>query len=757
MEADHREVRFVSRLTAVCLVAAVVSLAPAAPAAAARTTLPGIDVSNWQGTIDWSKVAGAGIRFAVIKATEGRHYDDPYYATNLAGATANGIAAGAYHFARPDATTGDPGAEADHFVSVANPRPGNVVPVLDLERTGGMSVANLQDWTKRWLARVTARTHVRPMIYSSPYFWTNAMGDTTWFADHGYDLYWIANWGVTTPATPANDWGGHGWTVWQWTNCSHVKGIAGCVDGDRFKGTDLRRIQIPRLDVTATDGGDVTSDVGGIACPGKCTTVTDPATTITLSADPAPGAALLSWGGACAGAGSSATCRVTALGRKHASASFGYRLSVSRSGPGTGVVTSQPAGISCGTTCTDLVPVGASVTLTAAPDAASEFSGWTGACTGDTPTCTVTMNKARSVEATFADLAPPTAVVTTPSTLTAPVRVAFSEPVHRVGARTATLRFAGGTAVPARLRCVDGTGRAVDCVTGDVRTATLAPDSPLVLGQRYVVVLDPKTATSPIVDRAGNPLATTSAPFRAATTIGQTGPGTDSRWGSVVDARALGGSYLAEHRSGAAVAFAFTGKRITWYTAEGPSMGRARVLIDGRVVATVDGYAPAFHAAVPHTFRDLRAGAHTVRIVALGTHDRAASGNRVVVDGFASATGTLRNPSPPARWGTTTDPRASAGSFAVSDVAGASVSLVFRGTGLVLSTVTGPGMGRAAVFLDGVQVRTFDLSSTTITVGATRTLTGLTDAVHRVRIVVLGRPGNNGSGTGVAIDGWAAQ
>jgi hypothetical protein len=295
----------------------------------------------------------------------------------------------------------------------------------------------------------------------------------------------------------------------------------------------------------------------------------------------------------------------------------------------------------------------------------------------------------------------------------------------------------------------------VACATGDVVRATLTPASPLLLGQRYVAVVDPATATSPIVDRAGNPLSTTSSAFRAAATVGQTGPGTAFHWGSVSDARALGGSYLVDHRAGASLSFAFTGGRITWSTATGPGMGRARVSVDGRAIATVDGYAPAFHIGVAHTFGGLGAGAHTLRIVALGTHDAAASGSRVLVDGFATATATVRSPSPPARWAAVTDAHATGGTYAVADVAGASASVVFRGTGLALTTVTGPGMGRAAIFVDGVQVRTFDLSAATTTIGATRALTGLTDAVHHVRIVVLGRPGARGTGTGVAIDGWA--
>ena len=72
--------------------------APAPP----PNSLPGIDVSHHQDTIDWAQVAGSGIRFAIAKATEGTGYIDPLFSTNRADAMAAGIAFGAYHFARPD-------------------------------------------------------------------------------------------------------------------------------------------------------------------------------------------------------------------------------------------------------------------------------------------------------------------------------------------------------------------------------------------------------------------------------------------------------------------------------------------------------------------------------------------------------------------------------------------------------------------------------------------------------------------------------
>src|SRR5437763_12676400 len=69
------------------------------------TDLRGIDVSNWQGSIDWSKVAAVGVRFAFLKASQGTTYTDPTYAANRSAARAAGARAGAYHFAVPGGAT----------------------------------------------------------------------------------------------------------------------------------------------------------------------------------------------------------------------------------------------------------------------------------------------------------------------------------------------------------------------------------------------------------------------------------------------------------------------------------------------------------------------------------------------------------------------------------------------------------------------------------------------------------------------------
>lgn len=207
---------------------------PTAPAA-----VKGIDVSRWQGKIDFTKVQSSGVRFVIVKATEGRLYTDAAYARNKAAALSAKLAFTAYHFAHPDRTLGDARREADHFLAVAGLHHGMLAPVLDLETAGTLRGAALQRWVQTWLARVTVRLGVHPIIYTNPGFWRAYMGDSRWYADHGYTVLWIANWRVSAPGLPASGWGGHSWGIWQYSDCGHVSGISGCVDLDRLSGPDL--------------------------------------------------------------------------------------------------------------------------------------------------------------------------------------------------------------------------------------------------------------------------------------------------------------------------------------------------------------------------------------------------------------------------------------------------------------------------------------------------------------------------------------
>ena len=192
----------------------------------------GIDVSHWQGAIDWPMVRAAGKKFVIAKATEGIGHKDDRYERNKTGARAQGLKFGAYHFAQP---VNDPIREADWFVNNSGYERGMLIPTLDLERTGGRSVTGLTNWTKAWLGRVYERLGVRPMIYASPSFWRTNLNNTRWFADNGYAILWVAHWDTSSPSVPAENWGGRSWTFWQYTDSGRVPGISGGVDLNRFR------------------------------------------------------------------------------------------------------------------------------------------------------------------------------------------------------------------------------------------------------------------------------------------------------------------------------------------------------------------------------------------------------------------------------------------------------------------------------------------------------------------------------------------
>ena len=153
---------------------------------------------------------------------------------------------------------------------------------------------------------------------------------------------------------------------------------------------------------TAGDGsGTVTGT--GISCPTDCSESFTAGAGVTLTASPGSGSTFTGWsGGGCSGTG---TCSVTMDAAKSVTATFGlssqptYVLTVTKTGNGT--VTSSPSGINCGATCSASFTAGQSVTLTAAPTSGNTFGGWSGACSGTSTTCSVSMTAAKAVSANF--------------------------------------------------------------------------------------------------------------------------------------------------------------------------------------------------------------------------------------------------------------------------------------------------------------------------------------------------------------------
>ena len=200
---------------------------------ASALAVSGLDVASWQhpngATIDWAAVRAAGQSFAYIKATEGTSYTNPYFGADWAGAQANGMVRGAYHYARPEL---DPTGQADFFAAVMGGLArGDLPPVLDLESSGNLSADALLGWVGTFLSRVQALTGRRPLIYTYPNFWKFATCDSRAFAGQ---LLWIADYnGGSEPTLPLPG-GWRDWTFWQHTSSGSLPGIVGAVDLDVF-------------------------------------------------------------------------------------------------------------------------------------------------------------------------------------------------------------------------------------------------------------------------------------------------------------------------------------------------------------------------------------------------------------------------------------------------------------------------------------------------------------------------------------------
>jgi len=189
--------------------------------------LDGIDVSKWQGSIDWSAVAADGIDFAFIRVSDGLHYQDSYFHENWSEAKAHGVVRGVYQFFRSDE---DPTAQAQLLLDEMGPlEPGDLPPVCDVETADGQSAATIVDRVQTWLDVVEGALGVKPLIYTSPGVWGSIVQSGA-FAD--YPL-WVAHWGASCPTMPT---GWSDWVVWQTSDNGSVAGVSGGVDTDKFNG-----------------------------------------------------------------------------------------------------------------------------------------------------------------------------------------------------------------------------------------------------------------------------------------------------------------------------------------------------------------------------------------------------------------------------------------------------------------------------------------------------------------------------------------
>ncbi|PWU20771.1 MAG: hypothetical protein C5B50_03200 [Verrucomicrobia bacterium] len=266
-----------------CLRSAFISLVLACGVGSALGQRPlGVDVSSYQGSVNWSSAHGAGIAYAWAKATEGNGYQDAYFAGNMNNGKAAGVYMGAYDFIHPESLAAS--TEASYFWGFAGGYIKNdgksMLPMADVEGTafnGNIGASSLTQWIQQWAGDVEGSasgagvTIPKIMIYVSA---CNAGHLNTGVQSYSYG--WIADYNGADPQTSTpwtvctGDavWGSGVWTAWQYTSTGSYPGFSGNVDHDVFNGTSSQLLSTLVIGGAGNQATVVSSSVPSGVLPG---------------------------------------------------------------------------------------------------------------------------------------------------------------------------------------------------------------------------------------------------------------------------------------------------------------------------------------------------------------------------------------------------------------------------------------------------------------------------------------------------------
>jgi GH25 family lysozyme M1 (1,4-beta-N-acetylmuramidase) len=201
----------------------------------------GMDVSSYQGAVNWAKHAKAGKQFAYVKATEGTRYHNPYFRSQYDGSRAAGLIRGAYHFASPSSSSGK--AQAAYFVKHGGgwTADGRTLPgVLDIEYNPygstcyGVSKKKMVSWINSFVVEYKRLTTRDAVIYTTTDWWTRCTGNTKKFSST--NPLWAARYGTRDAGKLPGSWK---WaTFWQYTSTPF--------DQDRFSSKRARLVVLAR-------------------------------------------------------------------------------------------------------------------------------------------------------------------------------------------------------------------------------------------------------------------------------------------------------------------------------------------------------------------------------------------------------------------------------------------------------------------------------------------------------------------------------
>ena len=185
----------------------------------------GVDVSRYQGDIDWDLVQNEEVHFAFVKASEGNTFRDTFFQRNWEALGQKEIRRGAYHFFRPEVTAIE---QAKNFISLVKLDKGDLPPALDIEVMGNISKSELVTAAKSWLQMIESKYGLKPIVYTNMKFYNE------YLAGNFDDYYlWIARYNSTLPPRLS---GGKQWDFWQYGNRGKLDGINHDVDFNVFRG-----------------------------------------------------------------------------------------------------------------------------------------------------------------------------------------------------------------------------------------------------------------------------------------------------------------------------------------------------------------------------------------------------------------------------------------------------------------------------------------------------------------------------------------
>lgn len=191
----------------------------------------GVDVSRWQGDIDWVKLRSQGANFAYIKATDGGDHTDPMFRTNWRKAKEAGLKRGAYHFFYWCRVASD---QADWFIRNVPRDPDALPPVIDVEYNGEsscrfrLSPEKAREKMQVFMDRLERHYGKRPVIYTAPDFYKDNLDG--YFLDYPFWLRSVA-------AHPSKIYPGRKWVFWQYSGSGLSQGVNGKIDLNVFRGS----------------------------------------------------------------------------------------------------------------------------------------------------------------------------------------------------------------------------------------------------------------------------------------------------------------------------------------------------------------------------------------------------------------------------------------------------------------------------------------------------------------------------------------